>query len=292
MRVRIAERAGFCYGVRRALSIVERAVNEHRGERIYTLGPIIHNPQAVQMLKERMGVEPISSLDEAEGGVLIIRSHGVPPALIERARAKGLKVIDATCPFVKRAQNKARQLAEEGYQVVIFGEKEHPEVIGILGHLPDGRAYVVETPEEIDGLPPMRRVGVIFQTTQEMRSFGDMLMKLLLKSEELKIHNTICHAIRDQQAAARRLAEEADVMLVVGGRNSGNTRRLVQICRDAGAKSYHIETADEIDPSWLEGAELVGVAAGASTPDFIIEGVLERLKSMGAEVEGRLKRSP
>lgn len=285
MRVRIAKKAGFCYGVRRAFSIVDRAVREHRGDKIYTLGPIIHNPQAVQMLRERMGVEPISSLDEVEEGVLIIRSHGVPPALVEQAKTKGLKVIDATCPFVKRAQSKAKQLAEEGYWVVIFGEKEHPEVIGILGHLPDDKAYVVETPDEVEKLPPMRRVGVIFQTTQEMKSFGDMLMRLLLRSEELKIHNTICHAIRDQQAEARRLAEKVDVMLVVGGRNSGNTRRLVQICRDAGAVSYHIEIADEIDPAWLEKAKLIGIAAGASTPDFIIEGVLEKLRSMGAEIE-------
>jgi 4-hydroxy-3-methylbut-2-enyl diphosphate reductase len=280
MKIEIARNAGYCYGVRRAFSLVEEAVRQHGEEGpFYTLGPIIHNPQAVEMLKKEKGVHPVSSVDEVEEGVLIIRSHGVPPELVERARRKGIKVVDATCPFVKRAQRKAKELADEGYQVVILGEREHPEVIGIIGHA-GGKAYVVEEPEDVERLPEMKRVGVVFQTTQEMESFGEILMGLLLKSEEMKAHNTICHAIRDQQTAARELAGRADLMLVLGGHNSGNTRRLLQICRDAGARAYHIETADEIEPEWLEGVELVGIAAGASTPDFIIEGVIERLKGL------------
>ena len=279
MRIEIAQNAGYCYGVRRAFSLVERAVREHAEGPFYTLGPIIHNPQAVEMLKRERGVYPISSLDEVDRGVLIIRTHGVPPELINRALKKGLKVVDATCPFVKRAQSKAKELVDEGYQVVILGEKEHPEVIGIIAHAGE-RAYVVEVLEDVRRLPDMRKVGVIFQTTQELEGFGRILSELLLKSEEMKVHNTICHAIRNQQAAARDLARRADLMLVVGGRNSGNTRRLLQICRDAGARAYHIETAEEIDPKWFKGVELVGIAAGASTPDFIIEGVVERLKDL------------
>jgi len=280
MKIEIAKNAGYCYGVRRAFSLVEKAVREHDGEGpFYTLGPIIHNPQAVEMLKREKGVYPISNLDEVDRGVLIVRSHGVPPELIDRALKRGLKVVDATCPFVKRAQSKAKELADEGYQVVILGEKEHPEVIGIIAHA-GGKAYVIENLEDVEGLPEMKRVGVVFQTTQELESFGEILTKLLLKSDEMKVHNTICHAIRNQQTAARDLARRADLMLVVGGRNSGNTRRLLQICRDAGSRAYHIETADEIDPKWFEGAELVGIAAGASTPDFIIQGVVERLRGL------------
>jgi 4-hydroxy-3-methylbut-2-enyl diphosphate reductase len=278
MKIEIAVHAGYCYGVKRAFDIVNEVPQDTGG--IYTLGPIIHNPQAVEELSKRRGVRPVKSLDQITGGTLVVRSHGLPPQILDEARRRGLTIVDATCPHVSAAQERARDLVDEGYSLIILGETNHPEVVGILAHA-NSEGSVVEEPSDLDGLGRLKRVGLVVQTTQEKEKLAEVAARLSTICKELKIHNTICSATRDRQAAARELAGRADVMVVVGGKNSGNTRRLAHVCEAHGKATYHIEYASEIDPAWLEGAGLVGVTAGASTPGFVLRDVLSRLESLG-----------
>jgi 4-hydroxy-3-methylbut-2-enyl diphosphate reductase len=273
MKVFLADKAGFCFGVKRAISTAFEAAD---GGNVYCLGPLIHNPQEVERLRQA-GVKTVENLTSLKpGDSLIIRSHGVPPRVLAQAREKGLQIIDLTCPFVGKAQRDAEALHQEGYQVVVVGEKKHPEVQSILGYAGDN-AVVVETAEEVEGLTLQSRVGIVAQTTQSYGNFSEIVLKLLRLSKELKVFNTICNSTKERQDAARLLAGQVDVMLVVGGRNSANTSRLVSVCRKEGKPTYHIEVADEIQPAWLEGVTMVGVTAGASTPDWVVEGVLKKL---------------
>jgi 4-hydroxy-3-methylbut-2-enyl diphosphate reductase len=221
-------------------------------------------------------VEDFSSL--SSGDHLIIRSHGVPPQVLEQARGMGLQIIDLTCPFVGKAQRDAEALHRDGYQVVVVGEKKHPEVQSILGYA-GNNGVVVETAEDVAGMKFKNRVGVVAQTTQSYSNFSEIVLKLLRLSKELKVFNTICNSTKERQEAAHELAGRVDVMLVVGGRNSANTSRLVSVCRQEGKPTYHIEVADEIQPQWFTGIANVGVTAGASTPDWVVEAVLKKLKS-------------
>jgi 4-hydroxy-3-methylbut-2-enyl diphosphate reductase len=273
MKVFLADKAGFCFGVKRAISTAFEAAD---GGNVYCLGPLIHNPQEVERLRQA-GVKTVENFTSLKpGDSLIIRSHGVPPRVLAQAREKGLQIIDLTCPFVGKAQRDAEALHQEGYQVVVVGEKKHPEVQSILGYAGDN-AVVVETAEEVEGLTLQSRVGIVAQTTQSYGNFSEIVLKLLRLSKELKVFNTICNSTKERQDAARLLAGQVDVMLVVGGRNSANTSRLVSVCRKEGKPTYHIEVADEIQPAWLEGVSTVGVTAGASTPDWVVEGVLKKL---------------
>ena len=275
MEIFLADKAGFCFGVKRAINTAFKAAGTGK---VYCLGPLIHNPQEVDRLLEAgvRTVEDFSSLNP--GDHLIIRSHGVPPLVLAQAREKGLRIIDLTCPFVGKAQRYAELLQKEGYQVVVIGEKQHPEVQSILGYAGDD-AVVVETAEDVEDMKFQYRLGVVAQTTQSYSNFSEIVLKLLSLSKELKVFNTICHSTKERQNAARVLAGQVDVMLVVGGRNSANTTRLVSVCRQEGKPTYHIEVADEIRPEWLKGATKVGVTAGASTPDWVVEGVIKKLKS-------------
>jgi 4-hydroxy-3-methylbut-2-enyl diphosphate reductase len=283
MEVLLADKAGFCFGVTRAINTAFEAA---RGTgKVYCLGPLIHNPQEVERL-HTAGVETVEDLVRLKpGDSLIIRSHGVPPSVLIEARERGLTIIDLTCPFVAKAQRDAETLKNEGYQVVVVGEKKHPEVQSIMGYAGE-RAVVVETPKDVPGMTFGPRLGVVAQTTQSYGNFSEIVLHLLRLSKELKVFNTICNSTTERQNAVRVLAGKVDVMFVVGGRNSANTTRLVSICREAGKPTYHIETADEIRPAWLEGANRVGVTAGASTPDWLIEGVLKRLRNAETAHQG------
>jgi (E)-4-hydroxy-3-methyl-but-2-enyl pyrophosphate reductase len=278
LRVEVAENAGYCYGVRRAFDIVDEVPRDAGG--IYTLGPIIHNPQAVEALRRDRGVSPVESLKEIAGGTLVVRSHGLPPRVLQDALRMGLTVVDATCPHVTAAQERARELVDEGYRLIILGERNHPEVVGIVAHA-HGRGTVIEEASELDGLGRMKRAGLVVQTTQETEKLAAVASRLSTQCSELKVFNTICSATSTRQAAARKLAQRADVMIVVGGKNSGNTRRLAGVCRRQGVPTHHVESAAEIDPAWVTEAELVGVTAGASTPDFVLREVLTRLEELG-----------
>lgn len=271
----LADKAGFCFGVKRAINTAFEAAPKGN---VFCLGPLIHNPQEVERLL-RAGVKTIEDLDSLRpGDFLIIRSHGVPPQVLANAREKEVTIIDLTCPFVGKAQRDAESLHTEGYQVVVIGEKKHPEVQSILGYA-GGNSLVVETTGDLEGIRLQARVGVVAQTTQSYSNFSEIVLKLLRLSKELKVFNTICNATTERQESARSLAAQVDVMVVVGGRNSANTTRLVSVCRQEGKPTYHIEVADEIQPEWLQGAERVGVTAGASTPDWVLEDVLKKLRS-------------
>lgn len=268
--IRVAREAGACYGVERALRLVGQAAREHPD--VHTLGPLIHNPRVVRELAAQ-GVDEVDDLSELPAGsTIVIRSHGVVPSVIRDAQDRGLGVVDATCPHVKKAHDSARMLAEQGYTVVIVGEPGHPEVEGILGHA-NGSAIVVDDPAELEGRPIGGRVGVVVQTTQTKELLDAVLAALTPRVSELRVFPTICSATRRRQQAAAELSAQADVMIVVGGRNSGNTTRLAQICAGNCPATHHIEGADELDPSWFAGAGVIGITAGASTPASQIESV-------------------
>lgn len=278
MKIEIAEHAGYCYGVERALKLTRKA-SDSSPTPIHTLGPIIHNPQVVESLAAD-GVTSIGDVEEAESGTVIVRSHGVKPEVIARAQQKGLEVVDATCPFVAAAQQRAADLVDAGYKLIIVGEHDHPEVVGILARA-QGDALVAEKPSDLDGLESCKRIGVVVQTTQSIERLRDIVNALLPISSELKVFNTICDATTNRQKAAKELARRADVMLVVGGKNSANTTRLAQICRETNPATHHIETARELSEEWFAGAAHVGVTAGASTPDWLLDEVLAALSRIG-----------
>jgi 4-hydroxy-3-methylbut-2-en-1-yl diphosphate reductase len=276
VEVKVAQHAGVCYGVERALKLANEAADG--GGQVRTLGPLIHNPQAVAALHAR-GIELADRLRDVDTGTLVIRTHGVDPAIIEEARAKGLDVVNATCPFVSAAHKCAAQLASDGYFVVIVGEPDHPEVEGILAYAgPD--AVVVEEVADIPDRLPRRNVGVVVQTTQAMSRLTEVVSTLLPRVNELKVCNTICDATDKRQESAEDLAGSVDVMVVVGGHNSGNTTRLAEISRAVNPRTPHVETADELDPAWFQGASTVGVTAGASTPDAQMRGVIDAIEAL------------
>jgi 4-hydroxy-3-methylbut-2-enyl diphosphate reductase len=280
VKVEVARHAGICYGVERALKLAEEAAAT--GREVRTLGPLIHNPQAVEALKAR-GVGVAGCLEDAEDGILVIRSHGVDPAIIEAAGDKGLDVVDATCPFVSSAQQAAAQLKADGYAVVIVGEADHPEVDGIVAHT-GGEALVVEEVSDIPKRLPSRKIGIVVQTTQSLERLNQVVAAILPRVSELKVVNTICSATGQRQRAAEELARSVDVMVVVGGLNSGNTTRLAEICRRVNDRVYHVETADELKPEWFKGAKSVGVTAGASTPGVQMAGVVSAIEAMSDDV--------
>ncbi len=282
MEVVIAEHSGFCFGVKRAVKMAFNAAG-NKEKAVHTLGPLIHNPQVVGRLSGE-GVRKVDSLDEVKDGVVILRSHGVSsPAVTADAEARGLTVIDATCPFVTNAQRYAKRLVDEGYQVVMVGDRHHPETLSVVGHA-GGDLLVTEDFDEIKkwlNRFTKKRVGIISQTTQTFKKFSDIVLMCLQICEEVKVFNTICYATEERQTAAQKLAVGVQTMVVVGGRNSANTTHLADICRQEGIPVYHIEMADEIEEGWFTGIEKAGVTAGASTPDWIIERVVERLQKIG-----------
>ncbi len=283
MEIVVAENAGFCFGVKRALELVVKAA-EDKARPVHTLGPLIHNPQEIARL-ERLGIRPAESLDDIADGAVVLSAHGVDPALQSEARARGLEVIDATCPFVSRAHQHIKTLCDEGYAVVILGDPGHREVEGLAASS-DRQAYIVTSGEDARAVPRQRRCGLVVQTTQRPEALREVAGELALRCDELRVFNTICEATVSRQESARKLAESVPVMIVVGGRNSANTTRLAEICERAGAQAHHIETAEEVQPQWLAGAARVGVTAGASTPEWMIERVVERLREIAGESGG------
>lgn len=270
----MASKAGFCFGVKRALDLVMDTLRDKKGP-VFTLGPLIHNPQVVASLAEK-GIIEINDFKDIQEGTLVIRSHGVRPDVLDQAREQGINIVDATCPNVRRAQELAGELTEQGYQVVVVGDREHPEVQGIVGWT-NGKALVVENPEEAALLDSEAELGIIAQTTQMQENFDSIVEVIRKKGIGYKVCNTICSATNQRQTAALELARDVGVMIVAGGANSANTRKLAGICRKSGTATYLIETADELDPAWFQGVGTAGLTAGASTPDWIIEEVRRRM---------------
>jgi len=266
--------------VRRAVDLARRAASERTGP-VYTLGPLIHNPQVVAELAA-LNIRPVQDVAEVERGTLIIRSHGVGPEVLARAREKGLDVIDATCPIVRQVQQLVHKLAREGLPVVVVGDREHPEVRGIVGWA-EGRAVVVGEPAEVRELDLGPRVGVVAQTTKNAAELQAVAEALERKGLEVRTFNTICRAAQRRQQAALELAREVDLMIVVGGLTSANTRELAALCRATGVPTYHVEEPAHLHPSWFRGVRKAGLTAGASTPDRVIEEVKRKMEDIQKE---------
>jgi 4-hydroxy-3-methylbut-2-en-1-yl diphosphate reductase len=262
MKIKIAKSAGFCFGVRRAIDLADKTVKEKK--KIYTLGPLIHNPQEVKRLA-RKGIKPVKSPGKLKKVTLILRTHGIPSNLRKTLEKKDLTLVDAACPFVKRAQEIVKKLAGTARQIIIVGEKTHPEVVALVSY-GRGKCVVVENKDDLRKTKLADQVSVLSQTTQSPENFVNVISALKSSRVKVKSFDTICRATIDRQSAARGLAKKADVMIVVGGKNSGNTRRLYQICRRY-TEAYHIETAKQLKNNWFKGAKTVGITAGASTPD-------------------------
>lgn len=276
MKIILAKQAGFCFGVKRATQMAFEAVG--KDQKTYTLGPIIHSPQVVGKL-ESLGIRVLDSLDNLEEGTIIIRSHGVEQKEINEAEKKQLTIVDATCPFVKKAQEHVKSLSEAGYGVVVVGDADHPEVQGIVSYGGEN-VFVVASGEDVKKLPKIRKIGVVAQTTQSFENLKNVVCECLLRGGEIRVYNTICDATAVRQEEAKELASRVDCMLVIGGFNSANTRRLLEVCTEIQPKTYHIETADEIIPEWFINAKQVGVTAGASTPKWIIDAVMNKIEKL------------
>lgn len=282
MEILKASDMGFCFGVRRAVEMMEQEATT--GRPIASLGSVVHNPQVVGRLKQR-GLDVITTFDDLDGRRLAITAHGVGPTVIEEAQSRGLDLVDTTCPIVTRAQQWAKKLVDEGFAVIVYGDPEHKETRGILGWA-RGKAIVLRTADDIGTLPEdlPSRIGVLVQTTHTEANFAAFVNRLLTarmhRISELRVINTLCNATTGQQAAARELAHQVDVVVVVGGKESANTRHLAEVCREEGVRAFHIETPDELQPEWFEGVHRTGVTAGASTPDYAVDDVIERLRQI------------
>jgi 4-hydroxy-3-methylbut-2-enyl diphosphate reductase len=278
MEIVLAESLGFCMGVKRAVDMAYRALEKNPGEPVVTLGPLIHNTQEIDRLQHD-GIRVADQSSLPASGTVIIRAHGVAPQAYEELKSRGLRIMDGTCPYVHYSQRKAIELHRDGYTVVIVGDKDHPEIRGILGYI-DDQGYAVKTVEEVRQLPPLQRIGVIAQTTISPRKYQQVIDALRERAAEVKVCETICDATEENQKAIRNLSTEVDLLLVIGGRHSANSNKLVEAAREHCPASFLIETSSEIDPALLRGVRRVGVSAGASTPDWLIQQVVERLRQL------------
>jgi len=284
MKIEIAKYSGYCFGVKRALDIVGKTLEKYSGsgKKVYTLGSIIHNPGVVTELSSKGLVSVKDPGDIKPDSIFIVRSHGMSPKVLECLAGKNIEVIDATCPFVKKAQAKAKKLEEQGYFVVVIGNRDHPEVIGIKEHVSGTDVMVIENISEASALLNKKKIGVVVQTTQTADKVKEIVSELIGKCRELIIYNTICDTTKNRQDSTRKLSSKVDVMIVAGGRNSANTTHLADISSSENNRTYHIEGYNEINPEWFKNSEKIGISGGASTPkkDIIeIKNMIESIDS-------------
>lgn len=278
MEVIVADNAGFCFGVKRAIKMASDTLDQADGP-VKSLGQLIHNPQVVNRFTGR-GLEVVSDLTElAPDGTVVIRSHGVGPEVRQEAESRSLRVVDTTCPFVTKAQQYAAKLIAENYKVVMIGDAHHPEVIGVVAHT-QGKAIVINTVDEAEKLKFIPRMGVVFQTTHSIGHVQEVVGALLKRGKEVRVFNTLCGATTSMQKTAVELAPSVEAMVIIGGRQSANTAQLAEVCRRVNPRVHQVESVDEIDPAWFIGLKRIGVSAGASTPDDVIDEVVARLTEM------------
>ena len=287
MQVLLADEYGFCFGVERAVDMVEDALEE--GDTVRSLGPLIHNEQEM----ERLGKYGVTTISEpvqiGRGETAVIRAHGVTPQVQKELEEKASKVVDATCPFVTRVQKLAARAAAADRHVVIVGSPDHPEMVGVKGYAPD-HAFVIRDESEVASLPRLRNPLVVSQTTIKAKTFFDTAEAIKSKTDDkVEIVNTICSATRDRQDAARALAGMVDAFYIIGGRHSSNSVKLLAVCKEQCEKSFLIETEDEINADDIVGAERVGVTAGASTPEWLIQRIVKHLEDLGRQNELALR---
>ncbi|MDQ1324979.1 MAG: 4-hydroxy-3-methylbut-2-en-yl diphosphate reductase [Campylobacterota bacterium] len=276
MKIQLASSYGFCFGVKRAIKIAE----EHTGSKTY--GPLIHNKDEIDRLKKGFQIGLAEKFDEiSPDDAVVIRTHGIPKNELAQLKAQKNTIVDATCPYVTTPQKIVEKMSQEGYSIVIFGDQNHPEIKGVVSYVQDQRnAFIVLSEKELEGLPLLGKVALVSQTTRKPEDFLKVVNALILEHKEVRVFNTICNATFENQDAAAELAKNADVMIVIGGRHSSNTKQLHSICKTYCQESHLIENEQELDKAWFEGKELCGISAGASTPDWVVQNVIDKIKSM------------
>ena len=275
MIIKKAKTQGFCFGVAITLKKAEETVTNHGN--VTTLGHIVHNPQMVESL-ERKGLKNAHSIDDVDSGTLFVRAHGLPVEVFEKAREKNLTIVDATCPMVTKIHVSAERLRADGYKIVVVGDPNHPEVKGTLSHVPG--AWSIQHPEDVDALPRASRVGVVVQSTWSGPGFTEIVARLSAKYHEVRAVNTICTDTHNRQHEAKDLAQQVEVMVVVGGKTSANTKHLAELSETAGAHAYHIEGPDELQPFWFDNVAVAGLMSGASTPGWLVDQVEHRMEAL------------
>lgn len=274
MKIELAESYGFCFGVKRAIKIAEENKNAS------TYGPLIHNANEIDRLKNDFNVALSENIDTFKAGdTAVIRTHGIPKQELSLLKSREVKVVDATCPYVTKPQQICEEMSAQGYDIVIFGDEEHPEIKGVKSYA-DDHVFVVNGADEVDHLHLREKVAVVAQTTRKIEEYQDIVCRLMATHKEVRVFNTICNATFDNQDAVRKLSKEADVMIVIGGKNSSNTKQLHSIAKDNCADSYHIESQKDLCDEWFNGKTFCGISAGASTPDWIILEVIEKIKAI------------
>lgn len=274
MKIELASSYGFCFGVKRAIKIAENAKDAA------TIGPLIHNNEEINRLKLNFNVKTLQGIDElSEEKKAIIRTHGITKTDLARLKSSKVNVIDATCPFVTKPQQICEKMSKEGYDIVIFGDENHPEVKGVKSYAA-GKVYVILEESELDGIKLSQKVAVVSQTTRKVEKLMQIVNCLMLKTKEVRVFNTICNATLENQEAVKDLAQKADVMVIIGGKNSSNTKQLYLISKNFCDDSYLIENESELEGTWFEGKNHCGISAGASTPDWIIQDVINKIKEL------------
>jgi len=273
MLIKKAKSYGFCFGVKRAVEIAENSQNA------VTLGPLIHNPLEIERLAKNYNVKYVNSIEEIDNNIkrVIVRTHGIPKERLEKLKQKNIEVIDATCPFVKKPQEIVEEMSREGYDIVIFGDKNHPEIQGVMSYAVHKRVFVVLTPQELKSIKLKDKIATVAQTTRKLTDYLKITNFLIQNHKEVRIFNTICNATFENQDAVRELSREADIMIIVGGKNSSNTKQLYNIANE-NAESYLVENESEINPKWFKNKKICGISAGASTPEWLVEKIISKIK--------------
>lgn len=276
MEIELASSYGFCFGVKRAIEIAQ----EHRGS--VTYGPLIHNKDEIDRLKNGFNIDIARNLDDIQtNDAVVIRTHGIPKNELAQLKKQEHKIIDATCPYVTTPQNIVQKMSAEGYSIIIFGDKDHPEIKGVVSYAENlDDTYIVLEPVELESLPLKGKVAVVSQTTKKPEDFAKIVTALIETRKEIRVFNTICNATFENQDAAAELAKKSDVMIVIGGKHSSNTKQLHSICQRDCEDSYLVENETELEASWFEGKKLCGISAGASTPDWIVQNVITKIKEI------------
>ncbi len=273
MKIELAEKYGFCFGVKRAIKIAE----EHKNSATY--GPLIHNSKEINRLNKDFNVGLVEDYKVFQtGDTAIVRTHGIPKNELEELHKTGVEIVDATCPYVTKPQQISQEMSENGYDVVIFGDASHPEIKGVKSYATNG-AYVVGCVEDLEELKLHDKIALVSQTTRKVEEYLAIANYLIPRHKEVRVFNTICNATFENQEAVRKLSKKADIMLIIGGKNSSNTKQLFSIAKENCQESHHIEDEKELDFSWFEGKELCGISAGASTPDWIIQNVVDAIEA-------------
>jgi 4-hydroxy-3-methylbut-2-enyl diphosphate reductase len=275
MLIKKAKSYGFCFGVKRAVEIAENSKNA------VTLGPLIHNPLEIKRLADNYNVNYVDSINKIDENIkrVIVRTHGIPKQELEKLKKKNIEIIDATCPFVKKPQEIVEEMSKAGYDIVIFGDINHPEIKGVMSYSVHNRVFVVLDVEELKNKKLKERIATVAQTTRKIKDYLEITNYLIQNYKEVRVFNTICNATFENQDAVRELAKEADIMIIIGGKNSSNTKQLYNIAKEY-SESYLIENENEINPEWFKDKNLCGISAGASTPEWLVEKIISKIKEV------------